>query len=111
MLYEVITVLEYLNYVSKRLPQGVTPTLGPDATGVGWVYEYALVDRTGKHDLAQLRSLQDWFLRYELTAVDGVSEVASIGGYVKQYQVVVHPDRLAAYGIPIQKVRMSYNCV
>jgi len=94
-------VLEYLNYVSKRLPSGVTPTLGPDATGVGWVYEYALVDRTGKYDLAQLRSLQDWFLRYELTAVEGVSEVASIGGFVKQYQVVVHPDKLAAYGIPI----------
>jgi Cu(I)/Ag(I) efflux system membrane protein CusA/SilA len=100
-------VLEYLNYVSKRLPQGVTPTLGPDATGVGWVYEYALVDRTGRHDLAQLRSIQDWFLRYELTAVDGVSEVASIGGYVRQYQVIVHPDKLAAYGIPIQKVRMA----
>ncbi len=100
-------VLEYLNYVSKRLPAGVTPTLGPDATGVGWVYEYALVDRTGKYDLAQLRSIQDWFLRYELTAVDGVSEVASIGGYVKQYQVVVHPNRLAAYGIPIQKIRMA----
>ena len=100
-------VLEYLNYVSKRLPAGVTPTLGPDATGVGWVYEYVLVDRTGKHDLSQLRSIQDWFLRYELTAVDGVSEVASIGGFVKQYQVVVHPDRLAAYGIPIQKVRMA----
>jgi len=100
-------VLEYLNYVSKRLPAGVTPTLGPDATGVGWVYEYALVDRTGKHDLSQLRSLQDWFLRYELTAVEGVSEVASIGGYVKQYQVVVHPDKMAAYGIPIQKVRMA----
>jgi Cu(I)/Ag(I) efflux system membrane protein CusA/SilA len=100
-------VLEYLNYVSKRLPPGVTPTLGSDATGVGWVYEYALVDRTGRHDLAQLRSIQDWFLRYELTAVDGVSEVASIGGYVKQYQVVVHPEKLAAYGIPIQKVRMA----
>ena len=100
-------VLEYLNYVSKRLPAGVTPTLGPDATGVGWVYEYAIVDRTGRHDLAQLRSIQDWFLRYELTAVDGVSEVASIGGYVKQYQVVVHPDKLAAYGISIQKVRMA----
>ncbi|MGE5284622.1 MAG: efflux RND transporter permease subunit, partial [Actinomycetota bacterium] len=100
-------VLEYLNYVSKRLPAGVTPTLGPDATGVGWVYEYALVDRTGKHDLAQLRSLQDWFLRYELTAVEGVSEVASVGGLVKQYQVVVHPDKLAAYGVPIQKVRMA----
>jgi len=100
-------VLEYLNYVSKRLPAGVTPTLGPDATGVGWVYEYALVDRTGQHDLAQLRSLQDWFLRYELTAVEGVSEVASIGGFVKQYQILVHPDKLAAYGIPIQKVRMA----
>jgi Cu(I)/Ag(I) efflux system membrane protein CusA/SilA len=100
-------VLEYLNYVSKRLPAGVTPTLGPDATGVGWVYEYTLVDRTGKHDLAQLRSLQDWFLRYELTAVEGVSEVASVGGLVKQYQVVVHPDKLAAYGVPIQKVRMA----
>jgi Cu(I)/Ag(I) efflux system membrane protein CusA/SilA len=100
-------VLEYLNYVSKRLPAGVTPTLGPDATGVGWVYEYALVDKTGRRDLAQLRSIQDWFLRYELTAVDGVSEVASIGGYVKQYQVVVHPNRLAAYGIPIQNVRMA----
>jgi Cu(I)/Ag(I) efflux system membrane protein CusA/SilA len=100
-------VLEYLNYVSKRLPAGVTPTLGPDATGVGWVYEYVLVDRTGKHDLSQLRSIQDWFLRYELTAVDGVSEVASIGGFVKQYQVVVHPDKLAAYGIPIQKVRTA----
>ena len=100
-------VLEYLNFASKRLPAGVTPTLGPDATGVGWVYEYALVDRTGKHDLAQLRSIQDWYLRYELTAVDGVSEVASIGGMVKQYQVVVHPDKLAAYGVPIQKVRMA----
>jgi Cu(I)/Ag(I) efflux system membrane protein CusA/SilA len=100
-------VLEYLNYVSRRLPAGVTPTLGPDATGVGWIYEYALVDRTGKYDLAQLRSIQDWFLRYELTAVEGVSEVASIGGFVKQYQVVVHPNRLAAYGIPIQKVRMA----
>ncbi len=100
-------VLEYLNFASKRLPAGVTPTLGPDATGVGWVYEYALVDRTGKNDLAKLRSLQDWFLRYELTAVDGVAEVASIGGMVKQYQVVVHPDKLAAFGIPIQKVRMA----
>jgi Cu(I)/Ag(I) efflux system membrane protein CusA/SilA len=100
-------VLEYLNYVSKRLPGGVTPTLGPDATGVGWVYEYALVDKTGQHDLAQLRSIQDWFLRYELTAVEGVSEVASIGGFVKQYQVIVHPDKLAAYGIPIQKIRMA----
>ncbi len=76
-------VLEYINYVSKRLPKGVTPSLGPDATGVGWIYEYALVDRTGKHDLAKLRSIQDWFLRYELTSVEGVSEVASVGGFVK----------------------------
>ena len=77
-------VLESLNYVSGRLPQGVTPTLGPDATGVGWIFEYALVDRTGNHDLAQLRSLQDWYLRYPLQTVQGVSEVASVGGYVKQ---------------------------
>ena len=77
-------VLESLNYVSGRLPEGVTPTLGPDATGVGWVYEYALVDRTGKHDLAELRSIQDWYLRYPLQSVPGVSEVASVGGFVKQ---------------------------
>ena len=80
-------VLEYLNYVSNRLPMGVTPVLGPDATGVGWVYEYALVDRSGRHDLAELRSLQDWYLRYPLQTVSGVAEVASVGGYVKQYQV------------------------
>ncbi|MCH7672939.1 MAG: efflux RND transporter permease subunit, partial [Proteobacteria bacterium] len=77
-------VLESLNYVSGRLPQGITPTLGPDATGVGWIYEYALIDRTGNHDLAQLRSIQDWYLRYPLQTVDGVAEVASVGGYVKQ---------------------------
>ncbi len=77
-------VLEYLNYVSSRLPSGVSPSLGPDATGVGWIYEYALVDRTGNHDLAQLRSLQDWYLRYPLQTVEGVAEVASVGGYVKQ---------------------------
>ncbi|MCL5966841.1 MAG: efflux RND transporter permease subunit [Deltaproteobacteria bacterium] len=100
-------VLEYLNYVSSKLPAGVTPTLGPDATGVGWVYEYALVDRTGKHDLAQLRSLQDWFIRYELRAVKGVAEVASIGGFVKQYQVVVDPRKLSAYGIPIQRIKAA----
>jgi Cu(I)/Ag(I) efflux system membrane protein CusA/SilA len=100
-------VLEYLNYVSSRLPEGVTPTLGPDATGVGWVYEYALVDKTGQHDLAQLRSLQDWYLRYQLQTVPGVSEVASVGGYVKQYQVEVDPDALAAYGIPLSHVRMA----
>jgi Cu(I)/Ag(I) efflux system membrane protein CusA/SilA len=98
-------VLEYLNYVSGRLPPGVTPTLGPDATGVGWVYEYALVDRTGKHDLADLRSLQDWYLRYPLQTVPGVAEVASIGGYVKQYQVEVDPNALAAYDLPLSGVR------
>ena len=98
-------VLEYINYVSGRLPQGVTPALGPDATGVGWVYEYALVDKTGRHDLAQLRSLQDWYLRYPLQTVPGVAEVASIGGYVKQYQVEVDPNALASYNIPLKKVR------
>ncbi len=100
-------VLEYLNYVSSRLPQGVSPVLGPDATGVGWVYEYVLEDESGKYDLAQLRSIQDWFLKYELASVPGVSEVASIGGFVKQYQVVVHPDKLATYNIPISKVKMA----
>ncbi len=84
-------VLEYLNYVRGKLPPGVNPALGPDATGVGWVYEYVLEDPTGKYDLAQLRSLQDWYLRYQLQTVPGVSEVASVGGYVKQYQVVVNP--------------------
>ncbi len=99
-------VLEYLNFVSSRLPKGITPTLGPDATGVGWVYEYVL-DGGDKYDLQQLRSIQDWYLRYELTSVPGVSEVASIGGYVKQYQVKVDPDKLLAYHIPIQKVRSA----
>lgn len=97
-------VLEYLNYVKGRLPQGITPTLGPDATGVGWIYEYALVDKTGKHDLAQLRSIQDWYLRYPLQTVSGVSEVASVGGYVKQYQVEVDPNILQAYQIPLSTV-------
>jgi Cu(I)/Ag(I) efflux system membrane protein CusA/SilA len=100
-------VLEYLNYAAKQLPQGVTPTLGPDATGVGWIYEYALVDKTGQHDLAQLRSIQDWYLRYGLQTVPGVSEVASIGGYVKQYQVEVNPDALAYYNIPISHVKRA----
>ena len=100
-------VLEYLSQVQGRLPPGVTPGLGPDATGVGWVYEYALVDRSGKHDLAQLRSLQDWFFKFELQTVPGVSEVATVGGMVKQYQVVVDPDRLRAYGLPLSKVRMA----
>jgi Cu(I)/Ag(I) efflux system membrane protein CusA/SilA len=98
-------VLEYLNFVAGRLPDGVTPSLGPDATGVGWVYEYALVDRTGAHDLSELRSIQDWYLRYELQTVPGVSEVASIGGYVKQYQVEVDPNKLLAYNIPLQKIK------
>ncbi len=100
-------VLESINYVSGRLPRGVTPTLGPDATGVGWVYEYALVDKSGKHDLAELRSLQDWYLRYPLQTVPGVSEVASVGGFVKQYQVEVDPNALLRYNIPLSKVRMA----
>jgi len=100
-------VLEYLNYASGRLPAGVTPALGPDATGVGWIYEYALVDKTGKHDLAELRSIQDWYLRYPLQTVDGVAEVASVGGYVKQYQVEVDPNAMAAYKISISKVQMA----
>jgi len=98
-------VLEYLNYVAGRLPSGVTPSLGPDATGVGWVYEYALVDKTGTHDLAELRSIQDWYMRYALQTVNGVSEVASMGGFVKQYQVEVDPNALAEYGIPLAKVK------
>ena len=98
-------VLEYLNYVSSRLPGGVSPSLGPDATGVGWVYEYALVDKSGNTDLAQLRSIQDWYLRYPLQTVEGVSEVASVGGYVKQYQVEVDPNALLAYNIPLSKVK------
>jgi Cu(I)/Ag(I) efflux system membrane protein CusA/SilA len=100
-------VLEYLNYVLPQLPTGVSPQLGPDATGVGWVYEYALVDRTGKNSLHELRSLQDWFLRYQLQTVPGVSEVASIGGYVKQYQVEVDPNKLADYKISISQVRRA----
>src|SRR6056297_241200 len=98
-------VLEYLSQVAPQLPDGARPALGPDATGVGWVYQYALVDRSGNHDLGDLRSLQDWFLKYELQTVEGVSEVASIGGMVRQYQVVVDPDKLRAYGIPLSKVR------
>ncbi len=98
-------VLEYLDYVSSRLPTGVTPTLGPDATGVGWVYEYVLKSDT--HNLAELRSIQDWYLRYELTSVPGVAEVASIGGFVKQYQVDVDPNKLLIYDIPLSKVRSA----
>jgi Cu(I)/Ag(I) efflux system membrane protein CusA/SilA len=92
-------VLEYLNQAQASLPAGAKSTLGPDATGVGWIYEYALVDRTGRHDLAELRSLQDWFLRFELKTVPGVAEVASIGGMVKEYQVVLDPVKLAGYGV------------
>jgi Cu(I)/Ag(I) efflux system membrane protein CusA/SilA len=98
-------VLEYLNYVSGRLPTGITPTLGPDATGVGWVYAYIL--ESEHHDLSQLRSIQDWFLRYELASLPGVAEVASIGGFVKQYQVIVDPNKLLAFNMPVQKVRMA----
>jgi len=97
-------VLEYLNQVQARLPGAARPALGPDATGVGWIYEYALVDRTGRHDLSQLRSLQDWFLRYELKTVPGVAEVASVGGMVRQYQVVLDPVKLAGYGVTHQAV-------
>ncbi|QJR16555.1 efflux RND transporter permease subunit [Usitatibacter palustris] len=97
-------VLEYLNQAQSRLPAGARASLGPDATGVGWVYEYALVDRSGRHDLAQLRALQDWFLKYELKTVANVAEVASVGGMVKQYQVVLDPDRLRAHGISHAKV-------
>lgn len=100
-------VLEYLSQVQARLPQAARPALGPDATGVGWIYEYALVDRSGTHDLSQLRSLQDWFLKYELQTVPGVSEVATVGGMVKQYQVVLDPDRLRAYGLPLARVKQA----
>ena len=100
-------VLEYLNQVQNELPDGVTSSLGPDATGVGWIYEYALVDRTGNSDLAGLRSLQDWFLKFELKTVPGVAEVATIGGMVRQYQVVVDPDKLRAFGIPLSKLKMA----
>ena len=97
-------VLEYLNQVQGRLPREAKPALGPDATGVGWVYEYALVDRSGKHDLSELRALQDWFLKYELKSVPNVAEVASVGGMVRQYQIVLDPDRLRAYSIPHGRV-------
>ncbi len=100
-------VLEYLNQVAADFPANAQPSLGPDATGVGWVYQYALIDRTGRHDLSQLRSIQDWFLQYELQTIEGVSEVATIGGMERQYQVVVDPNRLRAYGITLPQVRMA----
>src|SRR5947208_2136344 len=97
-------VIEYLNSVRGKLPEGVNPVIGPDATGVGWIYEYALVDDSGKHDLAQLRSMQDWNLRYALSSVKGVAEVAPVGGFVKQYQVDLDPNALVAYNIPLSEV-------
>ncbi len=100
-------VLEYLNQVTGRLPPSAKPTLGPDGTGVGWIYEYALIDHSGKYDISQLRALQDWFLKYELKSVPNVAEVASVGGLVKQYQVVLDPDRMRALGITIDKVKSA----
>src|SRR5580698_3821061 len=97
-------VIEYLDSVRGSLPEGVNPVIGPDATGVGWVYEYAITDETGQHNLAELRSLQDWRLRYALESVPGVAEVASVGGFVKQYQVDVDPNKLAAYGVTLAEV-------
>jgi len=100
-------VLEYLNQAQDRLPEGVTTTLGPDATGVGWIYQYALVDRSGQHDLSQLRALQDWFLKYELKSLPNVAEVATLGGMVKQYQVLLDPQKLVAYGVTQQEVEAA----
>lgn len=100
-------VLEYLNQAVDSLPGGVKPRIGPDATGVGWVYSYALIDKTGNHDLSQLRSLQDWFLKFELQTVPGVSEVATVGGMVKQYQVIANPGQLRAYNIPLKKLEIA----
>ena len=98
-------VLEYLNFAAKRLPPGISPTLGPDATGVGWVYQYVVVG--AQRTLAELRALQDWFIRYQLTKSEGVAEVASVGGFVKQYQVVVDPQKLQAFGIPLAKISQA----
>src|SRR6058998_131622 len=97
-------VLEYMSKITGKLPEGVTPTLGPDATGVGWAFEYALVDKTGQHNLAELRSFNDWYVRYWLESVPGVAEVATVGGFVKQYQVTVDPNRLAAFNVPLTRV-------
>lgn len=100
-------VLEYLSQVAPSLPSNARPQLGPDATGVGWIYLYSLVDKTGKHDISQLRSIQDWFLKYELQTVPGVSEVAAVGGMVKQYQVKVNPEKLRAFNIPLSHIQMA----
>lgn len=102
-------VLEYLNQVQGRLPSGVTPALGPDATGIGWVFEYALVDKSGKHDLAELRSIQDWMLKFELSSVPNVAEVASVGGVVKQYQIVADPVKMTQYGVTMADITMAVN--
>jgi Cu(I)/Ag(I) efflux system membrane protein CusA/SilA len=108
-------VLEYMNQLAGRLPEGVTPQLGPDATAVGWIFQYALVDESGEHDLAALRSFQDWSLRYWLRSVDGVAEVASVGGFVRQYQITLDPTKILAYNLAlpqiIEKIRMSNNDV
>src|SRR5512133_19345 len=95
-------VLEYLNFAASRLPQGVSAQIGPDATGVGWVYQYVV--QAKNRTLAELRTLQDWYLRYQLTKAQGVSEIASVGGFVQQYQVVVDPNKLRAYGVPLMRV-------
>jgi Cu(I)/Ag(I) efflux system membrane protein CusA/SilA len=100
-------VLEYLNQVSQELPEGISPTLGPDATGVGWIYQYALVDRTGQHDLSELRSIQDWLLKYELQTVPGIAEIATVGGMVKQYQIVVDPYKLRGYYLTMKSVQKA----
>src|ERR1700720_1173968 len=97
-------VIEYLNSIRGTLPEGVNPVIGPDATGVGWIFEYALVDDSGKQDLAQLRSLQDWTLRYAIESVEGVAEVAPVGGFVKQYQIDLDPNKLVAYNVPVSDV-------
>lgn len=102
-------VMEYLNQAQGKLPKGVTSEIGPDATGVGWIYEYALVDKSGRHNLAELRSLQDWFLKYELKTIPNVSEVASIGGMVREYQVQVDPIKLSQYGITLSQVKNALN--
>src|SRR5205823_1400816 len=104
-------VIEYLNSVRGSLPEGVNPTIGPDATAVGWVYEYALVDDSGKHDLAELRSIQDWNLRYALSSVKGVAEVAPVGGFIKQYQVDLDPNALVAYNVPLSEVDNAINVI
>ena len=100
-------VLEYLSQAATALPAGVTPTLGPDATGGGWVFQYALIDRSGRRDVAELRSLQDWFLKYELQSLPGVSEVASVGGMVRQYEILLDPERLRAWGISLLQIRQA----